>query len=275
VEKLGLNSTVLAIAGNRHILIFPPSKKIKRTGDNTFPFMGQSPYTFVAHYDRVEGSPGANDNSIAVFMLLRASILLAKQFLDNWMIIFTDKEEITQGESFDSQGSYTLAQQLRALGLDKAKIYNFDACGTGDTLIFSTLTDLILGNSDNPNAIKIKSNINQLRNHALETAHYLRLDKVMLAPTPFCDDMGFLRAGFAAQTITLLPSSEAEQYEEVLRKYPEFNKLLISGEIKKSPERKFLPQTWKIMNTPADTPDRLTPQNFDQIVNFIIELCRK
>jgi len=274
VEKMGLNSLVLPIEGNRHFFIFPPGKKIPRPAGSSLPFAGESPYLFVAHYDRVEGSPGANDNSIAVFHLLNAAKIFAQRNISQWIILFTDKEELKPGENFEKQGSFTLAKNLKTWGLEKAKIFNFDSCGTGDTFVLSTITDIILGNSENPNLGKLKDSIRQLRNHALETAHRLRLDKVLLAPIPLCDDMGFLRAGYASQTITMLPATEASQYEEVLRKYPEFTKLLISGEIKTSPERKHLPLTWRNLNTPADNPARLTPQYFDNVVNFMVGLCR-
>jgi len=273
VEKLSLNSIVINVSGNKHIFIFPPSQKSLRSTGGVFPFAGQNPFILSAHYDRVEGSPGANDNSIAVFHLLRVAQILAQRSIDKWIIIFTDKEEIGSGESLEIQGSFTLAQKLKTWGLEKARIYNFDACGTGDTFIFSTITDSVLKKNNNPNLEKIKSEIQQLRNHALKTADNLRLEKVLLAPTPFSDDMGFLRAGYAAQTITMLPSSEAAQFEEVLRKYPEFAGLLISGGIKTSPERRNLPTTWKNMNNAGDTVSHLTPQFFGQVVNFIVELC--
>ena len=273
VEKLSLNSTVINVSGNKHIFIFPPTLKSLRSTGGVFPFSGQNPFIFSAHYDRVEGSPGANDNSIAVFHLLRVAQILAQRSIDKWIIIFTDKEEIGSGESLETQGSFTLAQKLKTWGLEKARIYNFDACGTGDTFIFSTITDSVLKTNNNPNLEKIKGEIQQLRNHALKTADNLRLEKVLLAPTPFSDDMGFLRAGYAAQTITMLPSSEAAQFEEVLRKYPEFTNLLISGGIKNSPERRNLPTTWKNMNNAGDTVSHLTPQFFGQVVNFIVELC--
>jgi len=274
IEKLGLNSLVISIEENRHIFIFPQGRKLSTLKGSAFPFAGESPYILVAHYDRVAGSPGANDNSIAVFHLLNAANIFARQGVDNWIILFTDKEEIKNGESFEKQGSFALGQKLKSWGLGKAKIFNFDACGTGDTFIFSTITDDILGNSVNPQLGILKDAIRNLRNHVLETANILRLDKLLLAPTPFGDEMGFLRAGFAAQTITVLPSDEASQYEEILRKHPDFSKLLISGEIKTSPQRRHLPATWRNLNTPADTPARLTPQSFEQIVSFIVELCR-
>jgi len=274
IEKLSFNSFVISIEDNRHIFILPPDKKLPRKKGETFPFAGESPYIFVAHYDRVMGSPGANDNSIAVFHLLNVANNFIKRGVNQWIILFTDKEELKKGESFENQGSFALGQKLKSWGLEKAKIFNFDSCGTGDTFVISTITDLILRNSANSNIAKLNEDIRILRNHVLETAHNLRLDKVLLAPIPFCDDIGFLRAGFAAQTITMLPSAEATQYEEILRKHPDFPALLISGKIKTSPERRHLPTTWKNINTPADTPDRLTPQFFDQVLKFIMELVR-
>jgi hypothetical protein len=272
IEKLGLNSLVVAIGENRHIFIFPHGKKMPGIKGSTFPFAGESPYILVAHYDRVVGSPGANDNSIAVFHLLNAANIFIQRNIDQWMIIFTDKEELKEGEGSDKLGSFALGQKLRSWGLDKAKIFNFDSCGTGDTIILSTVTDLILGNNENPNVNKVKESIRQLKYHALEKANQLRLEKVLLAPIPFCDDIGFLRAGLAAQTISMLPAEEASQYETLMRSRPEFANIIISGGIKNSAERRHLPATWKNMNTPADTPDRLTPQYFDQIVKLIIHL---
>jgi hypothetical protein len=233
-----------------------------------------SPFMLVAHYDRVDDSPGANDNSIAVFHLLNAAALLAQRGLGKWLIVFTDKEELVSGEGFEDQGSFTLAEKLKSWGLEKTRIFNFDACGAGNTFILSTTTDLILKNSEKPNIRTIKKNIGALRDRALETAHSLKMDKVLLAPTPFCDDMGFLRAGLAAQTITILPGEEASQYEALLRKRPEFGSLLISGEIKNSTERRHIPETWRSLNKSTDTHLRLTPQFFEQVVRFAVELCR-
>jgi len=273
IEKMKLNSLVIPVSGNRHIFIFPPGRKIPRPLGSALPFQGESPYMLVAHYDRVEGSPGANDNSIAVFHLLRAATILTQRGLNNWMIVFTDKEELNAGENFESQGSFTLAQKLKTWRYEKSRIFNFDACGIGDTFIFSNLTDSVLAKSASPNVQKIKSDIQNLRNHVLKTASLLRLEKFLIAPAPFCDDMGFLRAGYAVQTITVLPSEEVSQYEEILRKQPDFTKLLISGEIKNSPQRRHLPTTWKNLNNASDTPTRLTPQYFDLTVNFMVELC--
>jgi hypothetical protein len=277
ISALNFNSTVINVEGNNHIFIFPPGQKSLRSASGVFPFSGSNPYLFSAHYDRVAGSPGANDNSIAVFHLLSAAVTLAQKGIDRWLIVFTDKEELTAGESFEKQGSFTLAKKIKSWGLEKAKIFNFDACGSGGVFIISTTTDLILKtsvqNSVRPNIRKVIKNIASLRDHALETAQKLRLERVLLAPTPFSDDVGFLRAGLAAQTVTMLPAKEANQYEALLRDRPDFGSLIISGEVKAPAEYRRLPETWRSLNNAQDTPARLTPEYFNAFVNFVVGLC--
>jgi tetrahydromethanopterin S-methyltransferase subunit F len=272
IESLKLNSKVISVEGNKHIFIFPSEQKPLRTSTDIFPFKEQNPFLLCAHYDRVDGSPGANDNSIGVFHLLNVAVILTKKKINNWLIVFTDKEELMVGESFEMQGSFSLAKKIKTWGLEKAKIYNFDACGIGDTFIISTTTDHILKNSDRPNIKELRKTVNQLRDHALFTANNLRLDKVLLAPTPFSDDAGFLCAGFAAQTVTILPAQEASQYESLLRNRPEFADIIISGKIKEPCERRNLPETWRNLNNVNDSPSRLTPQFFEQTVQFIAGL---
>ncbi|MCL2266499.1 MAG: M28 family metallopeptidase [Treponema sp.] len=272
IEKLKLNSAVIPVEQNRHIFIFPPDQKPLRAS-GVFPFRGQSPYLLCAHYDRVEGSPGANDNSAAVFHLLNAAENLIARRAKNWLIVFTDKEEIKAGETLEDQGSFSLAKKIKSWGLEKARIYNFDCCGAGEVFIISTITDRILKDSGRPNIEKIRRDVKHLRDHALATADSLRFDKVLLAPTPFSDDVGFLRAGLASQTITILPAQEAEKYEALLRRQPDFADLIISGRIKMPEEKRNLPETWKNINNAGDTPSRLTPQHFSRIVGFMAELC--
>ncbi|MCL2179787.1 MAG: M28 family metallopeptidase [Treponema sp.] len=272
VKTLGFNSAVITINGNNHIFIFPPRQKSLRASGGVFPFKGQEPYLFSAHYDRVPGSSGANDNSIAVFHLLNAALTLSRRMSGKWIIVFTDKEEIQPGESLENQGAFSLALKLKTWGLEKAKIFNFDACGTGDVFIISTTTDHILKSSSNPGITNVRSAIGRLRDHALATADRLRFGNVLLAPTPFSDDAGFLRAGLAAQTITMLPEEEAKKYETLLRSRPDFIDMIISGEVNTPLEKRKLPETWRAMNNSSDTPSRLTPQYFQQVVKFMIEL---
>ena len=269
-ESLELNFTVISIEGKRHVFVYPPAHRQKAL----IPFRGQRPVILCAHYDRVEGSQGANDNSAAVFQLLKAALKLGKDETDCWIIIFTDKEELRAGETVREQGSFSLAEKLRDWGLGGAQVYIFDACGTGDTLVISKTTDYLLKASGGKGAYKAQRHIAGLRNRALDAAHYLRLRNTLTLSTPFSDDAGFLKAGFPAQTITMLPSAESNPFAAFLRRRPDFAELLLNGSAQTSPDRQQIPETWRCLNTPADTYVRLTPQHFDIAVRFAAELCK-
>jgi hypothetical protein len=274
IEKLGLNSVVIPIEGNSHFFIFPKDKNIKPSTGGSFPFKRQGPVILTAHYDRVPGSPGANDNSAAVFQLLKAALRLGEQKIDKWIIIFTDKEELQTGEGIQNQGSYSLAKKLRGLGFNNATVFNFDACGTGDTFVFSTTFDYLLKKNKRPGFSRARHMIIQMREKAANTARFLRLNKTLLAPTPFSDDAGFLQGGIPVQTITMLPSAEAKIFDSVLHDYPDFADMIISGSIKDAANLKLLPQTWRCLNSASDTYLRLTPEYYERVVRFAAELCR-
>jgi hypothetical protein len=273
-EDMNLNSVVISIKENRHFFVFPKGRNIKAAGKG-FPFRGQSPVILAAHYDRVPGSPGANDNSAAVFQLLKTVQRLENLGAAYWIVIFTDKEELQKGEGIQDQGAFTLAEKLRLWGLGDARVFIFDACGTGDTLIVSNATDYFFKNDERPGIRRTRQLIQALRDHALKTARQLHLDKVLLIPTSFSDDAGFLRAGIPAQTITTLPSGEAAPYAGLLRKHPEFAELLISGGITETADRLLIPETWRSINGPSDSRLRLTPESYDRIIRFAAELCRE
>jgi hypothetical protein len=235
----------------------------------------------VAHYDRVAGSPGANDNSAAVFMLLEAALKLREEGMRNWLIIFTDKEELGFGEGLKDQGSYGLARSFRETSLKDCRFYIFDACGCGDTLIISTMADHLLRNETGQAAARKRQIVKALRDGALKTARNLMMERVLLIPTPFSDDAGFLRAGLAAQTITVLPSTEAASLASLLRTRPEFIDALISREAlvatklnARTGAKLQIPETWRSLNGPADGPQRLTPRHYNRVVRFACELCR-
>jgi hypothetical protein len=272
IDTMGLNSAVFPIAGNRHFFIFPRGRIIK-PGESGLPFRRQSPVVLASHYDRVPGSSGANDNSAAVMQLLRAALRLTEQGTDYWIIIFTDKEELASGESFKDQGSYSLAEYLRLAGLADARIFIFDACGAGDTMIVSSTTDHLLKGERSRGILKARQLVTGLRNLALDTVRYLNLDKVLRLPTPFSDDAGFLKAGLPAQTITMLPAGEAASWASVLRKRPELIDFLLSGALQNTPDRLLIPETWRNLNGPADSHLQLTPEHYDRVIRFASALC--
>jgi hypothetical protein len=165
-----------------------------------------------------------------------------------------------------------LAEGLKNLKMDNCKIFNFDACGTGDTLIISTTLELLL--KKEKGGEKLRESMVELRKYALDIARNLGMKKVLLAPTPLSDDVGFFRAGIAAQTITVLPSDECIQLVSELRKNPEFADVLILAELQKSRSAFFIPDTWRCINTIGDSYLRLTPAHFKTVIRFAEALCK-
>ena len=264
IEEGGLVYSINTTAGNRHFFISSPQPEKE--------FLRRRLTILVAHYDRFPGSPGANDNSAAVFILVETAVKLQKEKISNWLIIFTDKEELINGQGIRDQGAYSLALNIKEKGLENARIFNFDACGVGDTLIISTTTEFFLKNE--ARGEKIRNSIKELRENALETARDLRMVKVLLAPTPFSDDIGFLRAGIAVQTITMLPSEECSPMVSILRRDPSFAEALVKQNVRTSLNQKHIPETWRSLNSPSDSFLRLTPQHYRSVQRFAEALCK-
>ena len=261
LEESKLFYDITEIAGNRHFIIKANVQSPKT----------KAPVILTAHYDRAAGSPGANDNSAAVFILLEAAIKLTKNKAANWIIIFTDKEELKTGESIVKQGSYTLAKGIKSIKMDSSKIYCFDALGTGDSIIISTTLDYLL--SKESGGKKIKKSLTELRNTAYSSARDLKRLNAYFAPTPFSEDAGFFRAGLAAQTITVLPQKEYLALNAELKKNPDFAEILINSETRKKNKSKAIPQTWLTINSSKDNHLRLTPENFHLLTRFAEALC--
>jgi hypothetical protein len=268
LEELSLAHSAAAVAGNRHIFVSGGGRS-----DPGEPGAGPALTVLAAHYDRTEDSPGANDNSAAVFQLIETAVKLRDGGVRDWLVIFTDKEELSRGEGIADQGSYSLAAGFKDAGLGGARVFIFDACGAGDTLIISTAADYLLKNETGAGIEKTRRQVQGLRNRALETARDLRMEKVLLLPTPFSDDAGFLRAGVPAQTITVLPSAEAGAFASLLRKRPDFARALFSREMQAPRDRRLIPETWRCLNGPGDSRLRLTPQHYKRVVRFAAALC--
>ena len=266
----GLEPSTATLSGNRNIFVGP-----RRTSAAQ---QAETPQTvLVAHYDRVPGSPGANDNGASVFQLIDAAGKLRFSGIPRWLVVFTDKEEAASSQGIRSQGSYSLAQGFIGLGLKDCRFFIFDACGRGDTLIVSTTVDQLLRRESGPGAMPARLAIQGLRSKALETGRRLCMAKLLLVPTPFSDDAGFFSAGLAAQTITVLPESEAAILAGALRQNPERASSLIRQE---SPHSRvstelqtFWPKTWSLLNGPTDTIEQLTPSAFPLVARFAQGLC--
>jgi hypothetical protein len=228
----------------------------------------------VAHYDSVEDSPGANDNAAAVFMLLETALKLRAAAAANWLIILTDKEELDSGESLRLQGSFQLARFFREQTDAPRRFFIFDTCGTGNTLIISTTAGHLLKQEGGSGQLPaIRKNLEDLRKTAIETAKETMLDFLLL-PTPFSDDAGFLRAGLAAQLITVLPAAEASEFAYLAKKDPRYINALVNMNLKKNRDLSRFPETWRVVNTPHDHISRLTPEHFSDTVKFAAALCK-
>jgi hypothetical protein len=262
LAEQGLNFRPVDIAGNRHLFVGPG-----------FSSPGGNGTVLVAHYDRVADSPGANDNSAAVFQLIQTARILEEAGQRRWLVIFTDKEELAAGEGIRDQGAYTLAAALRDTGMGGGQFYSFDACGVGDTVVISTMADHLMKDEEGLGIAKARRQVQQLRTKALETARKLNMTRILLAPTPFSDDVGFLRAGIAAQTITILPAEEASRLASLLRNKPDLAAALVSRDAP-GLNRRLIPETWRSLNGPRDSYSRLTPAHFGQVVRFACALCR-
>jgi len=268
LDELKLHYSVVQLGEKRHFIISPrtqspPASPRKEHGGNVF----------VAHYDALEGSEGANDNASGVFALLCAALILCENG-ECWTVIFTDKEELNAGESLRTQGSYLLAYVLRDTHLANADFFVFDACGRGETIVISTLADYLIKKDSTTNAAWLKQKFRGLRNRVMGAANKSGANKIMLMPTPFSDDAGFLRAGLAAQTITTLPDGEAALFAQLSRAKPLYIEGLINRSFSGSLDPKFIPKTWRQINSPRDTKDKLDFQATKVIVKLVHELSK-
>jgi len=268
LDEYKLPRHILEIAGKRHIAVNPSGGSLS------------ADLIFTAHYDRTPQSPGANDNGAAVFQLLETALHLhapgtaactqagrpsgTYNASGPALFIFTDGEELSTGESLSLQGSYSLGLHLKKNNLGNSRIFTFDACGVGSTLVISTAADLLLKNESGDGADALRRKVQILRRTALEAARKAHLENVLLLPTPFSEDAGFFLAGMAAQTITALPQSEAAACSALVRNGKAA--ALLSGAV--SADTRLIPETWKSLNGPGDSPLRLTPEHWKKVSAF-------
>jgi hypothetical protein len=263
LDEMKLPASVVTMAERRHIFI--PSSSGRAPGRKALT-------VFVAHYDRVADSPGANDNGAAVFMLIEAALRLRGRWADGWLIILTDKEELACGEGLKAQGAYRLALCLKETHLESGNFFIFDSCGRGDTLVISRTADCLLKNEHGGTIAPLKNRLRLLQQRAVEAAKRRFAGRFLLLPTPFSDDAGFLRAGLAAQTITVLPRNEGADLLAAVRGNEAYAAALISREQRRRHGMEHIPKTWQLQNGPADTAEHLDWNNFDNVVRFAIEL---
>ena len=257
LARRGVESVVLPVAGKNHVYVkFPTSQynpqfRIK---------------TVIAHYDRVPGSPGANDNSAANFCLMDWAERLASRFdFHNIRLLFSDGEEFASG-SVASQGAFSLASLFKRLGITNDDVYVFDCMGRGTIPILrKTVLPLAV-----PYTLRMRFAALEDRAEALLRRSTSR--RWLTLPFAYSDNAGFIAYGIPAVAVTMLPEDEADKYFAALIKEKSLENYIVNHTVdaKSDAEEKekllklqaMVPETWKLINTENDTERTLTPESF-------------
>ncbi len=261
----GVKSDRIVIDGKNHILVqfgsfaYNPQFKIK---------------TVIAHHDRVQGSPGANDNSAADWQLMNWAVFL-KDYpsFHNVRIIWTDGEEL--GWSVSRQGAFGIARTFKRLGLTNDDVYVFDACGRGEVPILSR------SGLDSMASAKFKLQFADLYSRTQNLLRYATNGRWMTLPVPYSDNASFLACGIPAVAITLLPAEEASLYARKITTDKNLEDAVLNRESSKKKRlaenipdfsyKEHLPYTWKLFHTENDNIDSLTPASFN-VMSAILKL---
>ncbi len=262
--------SVVPLAGRKHVVI-----RFEQGAYNPLFRMK----TLVAHYDRAEGTPGANDNSAACFQLMLLAERLARGEgvsahggTHNVRIIFTDGEEAAGTKGVAGQGAYALGSGFRKLKMTDDDVYVLDATGRGDVLVLSTACV----SKKKPGVLDAR--LAALHESAAKVAQAASPSSWMTLHTPYSDDAGFLAAGIAAQVVTVLPRAEAETLTRAIadakpageiEKMISLNRRIPAG----SPLERVIPETWRLMHTEGDSAPTLTSDAFVLMARFLDALA--
>lgn len=255
-----VQTSVVSVAGRKHLYVnFPSSSynprfKIK---------------TILTHYDRVSGSPGANDNSAANFQIADFAVRLKKTVelgaVPNIRIFFTDGEELGEG-GVSGQGAFGLAELFKKLGITNDDVYVFDSCGRGQVAVLAQ-AGLSQAQSKNSNFAKKFISLFERTQNLLRTSCQ---NSWITLPVPYSDNAGFLALGIPAVAITLLPKEEVSDYQRALLSdknlESEVMNCRMDDSADKLPRFKYeekMPVTWRLFHTPYDNALSLTEESFD------------
>ncbi|NLL99843.1 MAG: Zn-dependent exopeptidase M28 [Treponema sp.] len=256
---MNVDFSVISLEGKNHIYIkfsqkaYDPKYRIK---------------TVLVHYDRFEKSPGANDNSAAVFQVLHwiKNNTIEKH---NMRIFFTDGEEMglpntlkdKKNDLQERQGSFALAQVFKRLGIVNDDIFVLDGTGRGEVLVVSTA-----GKASG--SLHFQKQFSALYESAISLAKRTSPQGWITAPVPYGDNAGFISQGIPAVALTVLPKEEAKEYLRNLQKDKNFARNVMNHEKAK------LPLTWCMMHTEMDNESNLTPSAFLLMKKFLNTLAK-
>ncbi|MBN2619058.1 MAG: M28 family peptidase [Spirochaetales bacterium] len=231
IEHEGLPYSIIEFEGAKHIVLFPENLVSRKDCS-----------VFLAHYDRVPKTPGANDNSASVFYLLYHGRKL-KDKNHNTIIIFTDKEEIGEESSVKKQGAFTLANYFRTKNIKNLHFFVFDMCGIGSTIILGTAGENLLKKhyKEKYKFNPLKNDVDKVKRDAENSLLSVNNGEYFYLTPLFSDDLGLILNGYPAVLISLLPYNEVIDY-------------------KKNPHQ--LPKSWACNHTEDDTVDTLDPESW-------------
>ena len=234
-------------SGGRHILISPGGRK-HSLSDHYFKVL-------TAHYDRVEGTPGANDNSASVFILLKHLDLLHKaDFPHNSLILLTDREELAGKKNIFEQGSYQLGGFWKKELGENYLFMVLDMCGIGNTLIWGR-NDLKLQKENPEYNLKssLISRIDMFYDSLENLLYRYSRQNDMAVNDLFSDDLGFILNGLPAMQLSLLPWKEAEAWKK---------------------DSTVRPESWKVNHSENDVVETLQDSAFLTMEKFLRDLAR-
>ena len=240
LKQAGLDAPILQMEGKKHIYVKFPQNQY----NSMFRIK-----TVIAHYDRFAGSPGANDNSAAVFCLLQwaaelAKLIMQSESFHNIRLIFTDGEELGAEGGVAEQGAFPLAQVFRRLGITNDDIFVFDCMGRGDVPV---LNQTILPKKVSTHFVK---EFNGLEKRAVSLLQRSADGRWFSLACNYSDNASFIANGIPAVAITMLPSTEVSE--------------VLQGGV---------PETWKLLHTKQDNLQSLTPQSFEIFHNILKNLA--
>lgn len=200
----------------------------------------------LAHYDRVAGAPGANDNGASVLALV--DYLMRPHRGSPLRVVFTDGEELAPGVAPAEQGAYGLARHWGEVPGVFPVV--FDMTGIGDTVVLGHLGEELI------RRVRPEARPTDLDDYArtrLTARRWLAscgVGECFEVNTPFSDDLGLFLAGIPAVQISVLPRKEAQAYRR-------------DG---------TFPQAWKTMHTAQDLPEALWPSSRSLVAGLLDRL---
>ncbi len=268
LSSRGVKSSVVIIDGKKHVLVqfdscaYDPSFRIK---------------TVVAHHDRVPGSPGANDNSAAVWQIMNWAVWLnSYRGFHNVRIFFTDGEELGWNTGVSEQGAFGIASTFQRLGI-RDDVYVFDACGRGEIPVLAKI------NLGDRVPEKFTRQVYDLHGRTQNILSKASPGRWMTLPVPYSDNASFLACGIPAVAITVLPADEASLYARLINSSKSLEDSVLNRESSKVrrvkeniPDysyKEHLPYTWRLFHTKSDNLTSLTKPSFAVMESILMCLA--